>query len=219
MRLMADLRMTASLRAMCSASHSPRRRTRTARSIRSSMVIPFASMASTAAIISSRVVAVRKPRPPRFTPRMGTPSSPTARAMESRVPSPPSTMSRSTWPGRSSRRTVGTVALSTSALVSLSRATPIPRSVSQSTRRAKRGRRFRGVRLSPRCRRASCQRFDALLDEGFEVALPSARAWTNAERTRGYPWDRAGARASPPARASREGSRSGPRAPRRPDAG
>ena len=52
--------------------------------------------------ISSSVVAVRNPSPPRLTPRIGTPRSPMARAMDSSVPSPPSTTRRSTSPGSSS---------------------------------------------------------------------------------------------------------------------
>ena len=58
----------------------------------------------------SIVMAVRNPRPPRFTGNNGTSRPPMARAAESSVPSPPSTITRSAPSGTSSRgsRAVGT---------------------------------------------------------------------------------------------------------------
>ena len=102
MRLIADLVMTTSF----SAAYSPSRlalpdqaRAPAACAPRSPCRRPGPPRAPGS--ISSSVVAVRKPSPPRLTPRIGTPRSPTARAMDSSVPSPPSTTRRSTCPGSS----------------------------------------------------------------------------------------------------------------------
>src|SRR2546428_724417 len=100
MRLIADFVMTTSLSAAYSQSGCPLRITRAASSIRSSIAIRPPRYASRAGNISSSVVAVRNPSPPRFTPSSGTPRSPTARAIEPRVPSAPSTRSMSTRAGR-----------------------------------------------------------------------------------------------------------------------
>ena len=101
MRLIADLVMTTSFSATYSLSRSPCRTIRAPSIIRSSTRSSSRSSASRAGKSSSAVSAVRKPSPPRFTPRMGTLRSPTSRAMESNVPSPPRTSRRSTWPGSS----------------------------------------------------------------------------------------------------------------------
>src|SRR5438445_1300997 len=101
MRLIADFVMTTSLSAAYSQTGWPLRTTLAARSIRSSIVIRPARHASRAGSSSSSVVAGRNPSPPRFTPRSGTPRSPTALAIERRVPSPPRTISRSTCDGSS----------------------------------------------------------------------------------------------------------------------
>ena len=52
---------------------------------------------------SSTVIAVRKPSPPRFTGNSGISRRPMARAAESSVPSPPSTITMSQASGTSSR--------------------------------------------------------------------------------------------------------------------
>src|SRR5262247_4168959 len=70
-RLMADLVITTSLRATYSESRSPCRQTWAASITRSSMKRPPARRASKAGKSSSTVRAVRKPRPPRLTPRFG----------------------------------------------------------------------------------------------------------------------------------------------------
>src|SRR3970040_1877612 len=77
MRLIADLVMTTSLSATYSDSRSPWRHTCAASITRSSITSPPARKASSAGKSSSLVRAVRKPKPPRFTPSMGTLRSPT----------------------------------------------------------------------------------------------------------------------------------------------
>src|SRR5262245_4574327 len=136
MRLIADFMMTTSLRARKSATTAPSRRTRAASIIRSSMTIRPSRNASSAGSISSSVVAVRKPRPPTFTPRSGVPRSPTERDTDSSVPSPPRTMMRSTCPGRSARPTAVTDAWGTRPAVSSSSTTERPRSSSQTINRS-----------------------------------------------------------------------------------
>src|SRR5215813_6286758 len=136
MRLIADFMITTSLRARKSATTAQSRRTRAASIIRSSITIRPSRNASSAGSISSSVVAVRKPRPPRFTPRSGVPRSPTERDTDSSVPSPPRTMMRSTCPGRSARPTAVTDAWGTRPAVSLSSTTERPRSSSQTINRS-----------------------------------------------------------------------------------
>ncbi len=134
MRLMAALVITTSFSAAYSQSRWPLRTTRAVSIMRSSMAIRPATSASSAGSISSSVVAVRKPSPPRFTPRRGTPSSPTARAMDRRVPSPPSTTTRSTCAGSSGLATDATLTEGTSAAVSFSSTAENPRASSHSRR-------------------------------------------------------------------------------------
>src|SRR5207247_985591 len=125
-----------------------------------------AGHASSAGNISSSVVAVRKPSPPRFTPRRGTPKSPTARAMERRVPSPPSTTSRSTCAGSSGLLTDGTLAAGTSPAVSFSRTADSRRAWSHSRSS------WIGARASPAPGLATPPtRFT-------QAPRPSGRAWT-----------------------------------------
>src|SRR5215470_11727021 len=81
MRLIADLVMTTSLSALYSPMVWPLRTRRAASSMRSSVAMRPATTASSAGRISSSVVAVRKPSPPRLTPRIGTPRSPMERAV------------------------------------------------------------------------------------------------------------------------------------------
>src|SRR5882672_8988557 len=87
MRLIADLVITTSLSAAYSPTATPPRISRAESSMRSSMAMRPARAASTAGTISSSVVAVRKPRSPRLTPRIGTPRS--ARGPPSPSPAPP----------------------------------------------------------------------------------------------------------------------------------
>src|SRR5579863_3522796 len=77
---------------------------------------------------SPSVTLVRNPRPPRFTPRIGTLCPPSALAADSRVPSPPSTTRRSTLSASDSRGVPSIpasmqsrVSLSTSVLILCSR--------------------------------------------------------------------------------------------------
>src|SRR5438270_241251 len=77
-RLMADFVITTSLSARYSPIGWPPRTRRVPSIMRSSISMPPASSASSAGSISSSVVAVRKPRPPRLTPRIGTPQDPAA---------------------------------------------------------------------------------------------------------------------------------------------
>src|SRR6266511_3629595 len=135
-RLIADFVMTTSLSATYSDSRSPWRHTCAAGITRSAITSPPARKASSAGKSSSLVSAVRKPRPPRFTPSIGTPRSPTRRAMDSSVPSPPSTSSRSTCPGRSGLRAVAAGMSGQSPAVSFSRTGWSPRSAHQRSSRS-----------------------------------------------------------------------------------
>src|SRR5437867_6284498 len=177
MRLIADLVITMSLRAAYSPSRWPFRTIRTVSIMRSSTSIRPASNASSAGNISSSVVAVRNPSPPRFTPSSGTPRSPTARAMERRVPSPPRTTSRSACAGSSALVTEGTLAAGTSPAVSFSSTAESPRARSHS-RSPWTGAPPPGRRASPQRQRASRKRLDTPVDHGLEVArrAPVARA-------------------------------------------
>src|SRR5580765_683590 len=98
-RARADLVMTTSFSASCSGRGAPWRMVVARSIIRASTFARPASAASSDGYSSGNVASVRKPRLPKFTPRIGTSTSALAMppATESSVPSAPSTTISSTW--------------------------------------------------------------------------------------------------------------------------
>src|SRR5271169_4732002 len=95
MRAMELLVSTASFKASKLATTSPPRTTSAVMSLRLAMRCSPRRARSSSGYNSSTVMAVRKPSPPRFTGKRGISRRPMARAAESSVPSPPSTITMS----------------------------------------------------------------------------------------------------------------------------
>src|ERR1041385_1648262 len=107
MRATALWFITTSLRASCVATHLPWRIT-LQRSIGRRLISQRpASTSVSACSISSCFTSVKKPREPRLTPRMGISACATQRAVESSVPSPPRTMTKSGATRARSSRSAG----------------------------------------------------------------------------------------------------------------
>src|SRR5947209_7533755 len=112
MRASADFVRTASLSASYEETTWPSRTTSVVRSLRLPMRCSARRARCSSGKSSSTVMAVRNPRPPRFTGKSGISRRPMARAAESSVPSPPSTTMRSQPSGTDSRGRPGTPAYS-----------------------------------------------------------------------------------------------------------
>src|SRR6516225_3828649 len=129
-RASAVFATTASLSSTWSATTRPPRRKRTRSASRSSMAASPRNTFSSPPNSSSGCSSVRNPRPPKLTPRIGTPRGIAARAAASSEPSPPATTTRSVRGGSvpvgipSGRRIAEAVARSSR--------TAIPRACSQS---------------------------------------------------------------------------------------
>src|ERR1700728_1836390 len=135
MRAIAALFATASFSAIWRSPTLPPRTISASSIMRSLVRCSPARIWSRTGYSSSSVTLVRNPSPPRFTARIGTLWLPRAREAESSVPSPPSTISRSTCAASSSRERHAAVADADAAasLVSSSMQTVIFRLRSQSS--------------------------------------------------------------------------------------
>src|ERR1017187_1689409 len=103
MRAIELLVSTASFKASKLATTSPERVTSAVISLRRAMRCSPRRARSSSGNTSSTVMAVRKPSPPRLTGNRGISRRPMARAAESSVPSPPSTINMSQVSGTRSR--------------------------------------------------------------------------------------------------------------------
>src|SRR5919197_4353684 len=134
-RDLAAFVMTTSFSAMYSGTDPPTLIVVDRSIMRSSMRPPSRRAASSAGYSSGSVTSVRNPRLPKLTPRIGTfdPVAPMQSAIESSVPSPPSTTTRSTVLAivALSAAACGGAGCGSSAKVAVSKTGSIPRACSQ----------------------------------------------------------------------------------------
>jgi hypothetical protein len=118
---------TTSFIATAESSVSRPRRAEPSSNMRSSAEYSPSSTASIDGTRSLAAMSVRKPRRPRFTPTSGTPRSAMRRAQESKVPSPPTTITRSARAGSASMGSVSSAAVREAPAVSGSMRMEMPR--------------------------------------------------------------------------------------------